>query len=198
MKLFVNSASPFARKARIVIREKGLLATTEEVHVVPVESHPDLTGANPIAQIPALIDDDGVTWCDSALISARLDGQGEGPLLLPQTADAYWATRRLEVAAAAILEMTVKMVLENRRPENERSPFWLKRWEESLRRGFERAEAMCPGPDVFNLGTITLAIAATYADFRYPHIDWRATAPKTAALQAELENRQSFIDTYPK
>ena len=45
---------------------------------------------------------------------------------------------------------------------------------------------------------VTLAIAATYADFRYPHIDWRAMAPKTAALQAELEKRQSFIDTYPK
>ena len=198
MKLFINSASPFARKARIVIREKGLLARTEEVHVVPVESHPDLTGANPVAQIPALIDDDGTAWSDSALIAAWLDVEGEGPRLLLDMGDAYWTARRLEVAAAAILEMTVKMVLEYRRPENERSPFWLKRWEEGLRRGFERAEAMCPGPDVFDLGTITLAIAATYADFRYPHIDWRATAPKTAALQAELEKRQSFIDTYPK
>ncbi len=198
MKLFVNSASPYARKARIVIREKGLLGRTQEIHVVPVDSHPDLTSANPLAQIPALIDDDGTAWTDSALICAWLDGRGEGPRLLPPTGDAYWATRRLEVAAAAILEMTVKMVLENRRQESERSPFWLTRWEEGLRRGFERAEAMCPGPASFTLATMTLAIAATYADFRYPHIDWRTTAPKIAAVQDELEKRQSFIDTYPK
>ena len=198
MKLFINSASPYARKARIVIREKGLLDRTEEVHVVPVDSHPDLTGANPVAQIPALIDDDGTAWTDSALISAWLDGQGTGPRLLADGGDEYWATRRLEVTAAAILEMTVKMVLENRRGEQERSAFWLRRWEDGLRRGLERAEALCPAAPSLDLGTLTLAIAATYADFRYPHIDWRATAPKTAAVQVELEKRPSFIDTYPK
>jgi len=197
MKLFVNSASPFARKARIVLREKGLSAETEEIFTVPVESQPDLVAANPVAQIPALIEDDGTAWTDSALISAWLDRKGEGPRLLPE-GEAYWAARRLEVAANAVLEMTVKMVLENRRPENERSPFWLKRWEDGLRRGLGRVETMCPAPDVFDMGSLTVAIAATYATFRYPHIDWRVTCPKVAALTAELEKRQSFIDTYPK
>lgn len=197
MKLFVNSGSPFARKARIMVREKGLLDRVEEVFVIPVESHPDLVAANPLAQIPALVGDDGVRWTDSSLIVHWLDGQGEGPRLLPQ-GEAAWPVRRLEVMAAGILEMTVKMVLENRRPETERSPFWLERWEGNLLRGFEVAEAVCPAPDVFDLGSMTLGIAATYADFRYPHIDWRKVAPKTATLQAELEKRQSFIDTYPK
>lgn len=62
MKLFINSGSPFARKARIVVRERGWLAKTEEVFTAPVESQPDLVEANPVAQIPALIDDDGVCW----------------------------------------------------------------------------------------------------------------------------------------
>ncbi|MBW8881139.1 MAG: hypothetical protein JF615_06860 [Asticcacaulis sp.] len=42
MKIFINSASPYARKVRIVVREKGLLPQVEEVFTVPVESQPDL------------------------------------------------------------------------------------------------------------------------------------------------------------
>ncbi|MBW8881140.1 MAG: glutathione S-transferase [Asticcacaulis sp.] len=144
-----------------------------------------------------MIDDDGVCWTDSALISARLDELGTGPRLLP-AGEAAWPVRRLELLAAGILEMQVKMVLENRRPESERSPFWLKRWEDNLMRGFAVAEAVCPAPEVFDLATVTLAAAATYCDFRYPHIDWRGVAPKVAALREVMERRQSFIDTYPK
>lgn len=197
MKLFVSPASPYARKVRIVLREKGLLDQTEEVFTVPVDSPPDLVTVNPVSQIPALVASDGTAWTDSALISAWLDGQGSGPRLMPE-GDAGWATRRLEVAANAILEMTVKMVLENRRPENERSPFWLKRWEDGLRRGLDRLEAMCPAADAFDIGSISVAVTATYAEFRYPHIDWRSTCPKVAALTGTLEKRQSFVDTYPK
>lgn len=197
MKLFINAGSPFARKVRIVAREKGLASRVEEVFTVPVDSPPDLVAANPLAQIPALIDEEGTGWTDSALICAWLDRQGQGPRLIPD-GEAGWPVRRLEVLAAGLLEMTVKMVLENRRPEAERSAFWLARWRDNLLRGFAAAEAVCPAPDAVDLGSLTLGIAATYSDFRYPEIDWRSSAPKVAALQVELEKRQSFIDTYPK
>jgi glutathione S-transferase len=199
MKLFINAASPFARKARIVVREKGLLSGVEEVVTVPVESRPDLAAANPVCQIPALSDDDGTNWSDSTLICAWLDSKGTGPKLLPEAGTpAWWAVRRVEVQGIAITEMLVRMVLEYRRPESERSPFWLDRWQTNLMRGFEVAEKTCPAPDVLDMGTITLAIAATYTDFRYPHLDWRSVAPKIAALRESLEKRPSFIDTYPK
>ncbi|ESQ73783.1 glutathione S-transferase [Asticcacaulis sp. AC402] len=196
MKLFINSGSPFARKVRIVVREKGLMDQVEEVFVVPVESPSDLVRANPLSQIPALIVD-GTCWTDSSLIAHWLDALGAEPRLLPE-GEAVWPVRRLEVLGAGLLEMTVKMVLENRRPESERSPFWLKRWEDNLLRGFAVAETACPAAEVFDLGSLTLGLAATYADFRYPQIDWRRVAPRVAALQAQLEKRQSFIDTYPK
>jgi glutathione S-transferase len=106
--------------------------------------------------------------------------------------------RRLETAASGMKEMMAKIVYENRRPENERSPFWLQRWESNLKRAFAHAETMCPAPDVFDMGTLSLALAATFCDFRLGHVDWRAIAPNIAALHAQLEKRQSFIDTYPK
>ena len=205
MKLFTSSTSVFVRKVRIVVREKGLVGRIEEIPAVPVEAAPELVAVNPISQLPALIDDDGNAWTDSSLIAAWLDRQGPSsalnptPVLLPDYgSDAYWRVRRLETVASGMTEMLAKIVYENRRPENERSPFWLTRWEGNLMRAFAHAETVCPAADVFDMGTLSLAIAATFCDFRQPHLDWRAVAPKIAAVQAELEKRQSFIDTYPK
>lgn len=199
MKLFISLTSPFARKVRIVSREKSLAGRIEEVIRIPVENAADLVAANPLAQIPALVDDDGVAWSDSSLIAAWLAGQGEGPDLLPPCGgEAYWRTRRVETVASGITDMLARIIYENRRPETERSPSWLGRWHDNLLRAFAHAGAICPEPDVFDMGTLGLAVAATFCDFRMPHIDWRAVAPRVAEVQEVLERRQSFIDTYPK
>ena len=199
MKLFISSTSVFVRKVRVVVREKGLAGHVEELSAVPVEAAPELVAVNPLSQLPALVDDDGTAWTDSGLIAAWLDTQGEGPKLLPDYgSEAYWQVRRVETAASGMNEMLAKIVYENRRPENERSPFWLKRWESNLVRSFTQADLVCPAPDVFDMGTLSLTLAATFCDFRLPQVDWRAVAPRIAAVQAELEKRQSFIDTYPK
>ncbi len=199
MKLFISTTSVFARKVRVVVREKGLNDRVEEIRRVPVEAAPDLVAANPLSQIPALVDDDGQTWTDSGLIAAWLDTQGQGPALIPAVGgDAYWQVRRTETAASALTEMLAKIVYENRRPETERSPFWLQRWREGLERAFVHADNLCPDAEVFDMGALSLGVAATFCDFRLGDLDWRALAPRIAGLQAELEKRQSFIDTYPK
>lgn len=199
MKLFISLTSVYARKVRIVVREKGLTGRVEETVTLPVDAAPELVAANPLSQIPALIDGDGQAWTDSTLIAAWLDGQGDGPALLPPYgSNAYWRVRRMETAAMGMIEMMAKIVYENRRPENERSPFWLRRWEDNLVRAFGVADAHRPDPAVFDMGTLNLAIAGTFCDFRLGHIDWRTKAPHIAAVQAELEKRQSFIDTYPR
>lgn len=199
MNLFVSSTSVFVRKVRVVVRERGLAARIEEISRLPVEAAPDLVAANPLSQLPALIDDEGVCWTDSGLISAWLATQGQGPRLLPDYGtDDYWRVRRVETAGAGLNEMMAKIVYENRRPETERSPFWLERWEGNLKRAFAVADGMCPDASVFDMGTLTLGVAATFCDFRMAHLDWRAIAPRIAALQEVLERRQSFIDTYPK
>ena len=199
MKLFSSTTSVFARKVRIVVQERGLTDRVEEVIRVAVENPADLVAANPMAQIPALIDDDGVTWQDSGLIAAWLAGQGQGPRLIPDYGgDDYWRMRRIEVAAGGLTETLARIVYESRRPEGERSPWWLKRWHDNLLRTFAHAETICPAPGVFDMGSLSLAIAATFCDFRQPQVDWRAVAPRVAALQAELEKRPSFIATYPK
>jgi len=198
MKLFMSATSPFARKVRIVIREKGLTDKVEEVPFVPIEAKPELLAINPLSQIPALIDDNGVSWTDSSLIAAWLDQQGGGPALLPPAGtEDYWRVRRVETAGMGLFEMMAKIVYEYRRPENERSPFWLGRWQDNLKRGFEHAEAICPQGDALDMGSLTLAVAGTFCDLRLFDIGWRSLAPRISRLNETLEKRQSFIDTRP-
>lgn len=196
MRLFINSGSPFARKCRILVREMRLTDRVEDVPTVTLDSVPAHVAVNPFAQVPALVTDHGA-FVDSTLICEWLAAH-YGPYPLYPEGEAQWAARQAEALADGILETAVKMVIEHRRPEAERSPAWLKRWEEGLRRALKAADGLGgvseapPG-----LAEITLASAATYIDFRFPQLDWHAEAPRLVALRDQLEKRQSFIDTYP-
>src|SRR5690606_3573057 len=107
----------------------------QEVLAPPLQNPPELIAANPLAQIPALVTDEAIgTLIDSAFISSWLDQRfNQGERLLPEGED-YWRVRQLEIIANGIIEMIVKKFLEERRPEGERSPSWLKRWEDNALR----------------------------------------------------------------
>ena len=83
MRMHVNPASPFARKARIVARESKTLERLQEIEtaVSPVAPNSDLAAANPLIKIPALILDDGTTLYDSRVICEYLDSLMEDPHL---------------------------------------------------------------------------------------------------------------------
>jgi len=197
MRLFMTVPSPFVRKCRVVAREKGLADRIEEVVADPYANDPALVAANPIAQAPALVTEEGVAFTDSPLICAYLDAIGTGPKLIPTSGDDHWRVRRLEALADAALEMGVKMVLENRRPEHERSPSWLTRWRDGMGRALDTLEAWNPPADPLDLGVIATGCTVTWIGFRHPDFDWRAGRPNLSALSERLEQRESFRQTYP-
>jgi glutathione S-transferase len=197
MRLYISPTSPFARKCRITAREKGLADRIEEIVADPYANDPALVAVNPIVQVPALVDDAGAMFTDSPLICAYLDTMGEGPLLLPMTVTEHWRVRRLEAVADGLTEMGVKMTLELRRPESERSPAWLMRWRDGLMRALDALEAQLPGPETLDLSTLSAVCALTWFDLRHPALDWRQGRPGLTALQAGLESRDSFKATVP-
>lgn len=197
MKLYYSPASPFARKCRILIREKGLLQRVEEIRADPIGGDAALNAVNPIGQVPALIDDDGVAWADSPLICARLDALAGAPAFIPE-GEARWAALRRETRADAIMEVGVKMRLESIRPEGERSSTWMARWREGLVRGLDAAEADAPDAGAsIDIGAVALVCALTWLDLRHPDLVWRDGRPRLAALQKALEERASFRETAP-
>jgi len=198
MKLYITTPSPYARKVRIVARERGLADRVEEIAVDPYGNAPELLATNPIVQVPTLIAQDGVPLTDSPVIAEYLDGLGDGPRLLPADGSERWAVKRVETLANAALEMGVKLLLEKRRPEHERSPSWMARWTDNMGRALDALEAAAPDADRFDMGVLTAGVAVTWIGFRHPDYDWKASRPKLVALQTALEARPSFIDTYPR
>ena len=197
MRLYISPASPFARACRIVAREKGLIDRIEEVMVDPYANPPELLAANPIAQVPALVTEDGLTLSDSAVICDWLDAHGSGPRLLPDGPD-RWRVRRVATLANGALEMGVKLLLETRRPQGEQSPSWMSRWTLNLNRALDGLEAEPLRTDPLDVGAITAAVAATWLGFRHPGLDWVTGRPALATLQAKMETRPSFVETFPR
>lgn len=197
MKLYISTASPYARKCRIVAREQGLAGRVEEIVADPYANDPALLAANPVVQVPTLIAEDGLPLNDSPVICEYLDALGTGPRLLPEGGPERLRVRRLETLANGALEMGVKLVLEKRRPEHERSPMWIARWTENMARALDALEAADLQPDDLNVGTITAAAAATWIGFRHPDLDWAGGRPRLAAFTAAVERRPSFAATRP-
>jgi glutathione S-transferase len=197
MKLYITAPSPFARKCRIVAREKGLSNRVEEIVADPYSNAPELLAANPLVQVPTLIADDGLPITDSPVICEYLDELGSGRRLLPQDGPERWRVKRVETLASGVLEMGVKLVLEKRRPEHERSPSWIQRWTLNMGRALDALEAAAPQADPLDMGLITTGVAVTWIGFRHPDFDWRTGRPNLIALQTALEQRDSFLQTRP-
>lgn len=197
MKLYITVPSPYARKCRIVAREKGLAGRIEEIAVDPYANAPELLASNPLVQVPTLIAEDGLPLNDSPVICEYLDALGAGPRLLPEGGPERLRVRRLETLADGALEMGVKLVLEKRRPEDERSPSWIDRWTTNMHRALDMLEAAAPDASRLDMGVITAGVAVTWIGFRHPDFDWQGGRPGLVALQAVLEARTSLRETTP-
>lgn len=197
MKLYITTPSPFARKCRIVAREKGLAERIEEIVVDPYANAPELLATNPVVQVPTLIATDGLPITDSPVICEWLDTYGAGARLMPHDGPERWRVKRIETLGNAALEMGVKLVLEKRRPEHERSPSWIARWTANMGRALDALEAADLRAEPLDMGIITAGVAVSWIGFRHPDHDWKTGRPGLVALQAALEQRASFIDTAP-
>ncbi|KAK0338810.1 hypothetical protein LTR94_037094, partial [Friedmanniomyces endolithicus] len=85
-----------------------------------------------------------------------------------------------------------------RRPEHERSPSWIARWTVNMGRALDALETAAPDAEALDMGVLTAGIAVTWIGFRHPDYDWKTGRPNLVALQAALEQRPSFIDTFPR
>jgi glutathione S-transferase len=192
MKLIYSPGSPFARKVRIVLAEKDLPFESLVVDAYEVDT---LLAANPIGQVPALVLDDGSGLADSGVICAWLDAHHPEPRLIPE-GEAQWPVRRLEALADAMAENTVKLRMEQMRPEAKRSAEMMERHVRKTRRGLDALETQAFG-DALCMAQIALVCALDYMDFRCPEIAWREGRPALTALHARLSKRPSLMETRP-
>ena len=175
MKLLYSPTSPYVRKVRVVLREKNLQDSIEEIKKIPFENPPELLAANPLGKIPVLILDDGSSLYDSPVICEYLDSLTSELELFPlPESDERWTILRAQALADGIMDVSVAVVMERRRPESEQSESAIQRWQEQIRAGVKEAVNQLEGmPSNINIGHISLAIALSYLDFRHHDLQWR-------------------------
>ena len=196
MKLIYSLTSPYARKVRILVIEKGLDATVEHVIASPLAEPEKVIPANPLGKIPVLLTDAGALY-DSPVICEYLDSLAGGPLL-PASGASRWAILRVQALADGIMDSAFSMVMEQLRPESERSGQWSERWRAAILRATIDADRDFPRlADRFDLGQIAMAAALGYLAFRLPDIDWQTDAPSLATWWSETGQRASLLATRP-
>jgi glutathione S-transferase len=199
MKLFYAPASPFARKARLLIRELGL-SSIEEIAVNPFERPPALVTLNPLSKVPTLVLDDGSALYDSQVICEFLAYQSGNSTLVPPSGLDRWQTLRRHALANGILDQAYNAAVEiNRRPEHERSPDWINRWCMAIERGLVVIDREWPvWGESLTLAHVTTACLLSYLDLRLSAlIEWRKQCPTLASWHAVFSARPSMLQTAP-
>lgn len=196
MKLFYSEFSPFVRKVRVIAAEKGV--PLELIKTAPFDDDAEFLRANPLSKIPALITDDGVAYSDSSVICEYLDVIAPTPPLYPADKKERLAVLQREYLALGILDATVKLTIESRRPEGTRWEKFIERQKNSVLRTCAVLEKEAASFNSSYTDMITLACAIGYIEIRHSrNINWREGNPNLTKWYSNFCTRKSFVETEP-
>jgi len=198
MKLFYSKTSPYSRKVRITILEKGLAAQVEAILCNPFDEAVELKVLNPLGKIPTLVLDDGRVVYDSPVICEYLDTINNHGQLMPLNSDARLQVNTWQALADGIVDASYNIVMEGRRDESERSASNVERWKASIRNAVDQVERQIETlPAGITMAQISLAAALGYLDFRLSYLEWRSARPQSSAWYEAFAKRPSMVETQP-
>lgn len=105
MKLIIATPSPFARKVRVILREKGI--DCEEVIDIPWNKNTITDGLNPLGKIPILLSDGIEPVFDSKNIVEYLELLNPEPTFYPENHYQKLKARLVETAADGVCDAVV-------------------------------------------------------------------------------------------
>jgi glutathione S-transferase len=201
MQLHHNAASPFVRKVMAVAIETGLAERIEPVKRLPSPVAPvaEVNADNPLGKIPCLVTDDGAALYDSRVICEYLDGLHDGPRMFPAAGAARWTALRRQALADGVMDAGVLTRYETfLRPQEVRWDAWIENQKQKFRRGLDALDSEAASLDAVDIGTLAIACALGYLDFRFADQDWRASRPRLATWFGQFAQRPSIAQTAPQ
>ena len=194
MKLFYSENSPFARVARVFVREKGLRDRVEEVLAELRSPENEILSHGPTGKAPALLTGTGHLLSETPVVCAYLDALAPARLLVPGD-EALLETYGLGLAYMDSLAWRFR---ESRRPAEERSPDFLAYEKDRCRRCCDALEGLTDRiSGDMTAAQIVVAVALDAADRFHPDDAWRDGRPKLAAWHEVFAARPSMIETRP-
>ncbi len=194
MKLFYSPNSPYVRKVMATALAVGVDNLITTVPANPHVSPPDLVAANPLSKIPCLVTSDGLALFDSPVICEYLDAIGSA-ILFPSGA-ARWRALKHQAIGDGIMDAAVGRRGEQARPSEAARDAVMQRQQAAVTRALDQLEADIP-PDHLDIGTIAVACALGYLDFRFAAEDWRAGRPHLTAWYEKMAARPEIASTAP-
>ncbi|GAB2901657.1 glutathione S-transferase [Uliginosibacterium flavum] len=200
MKLIASLTSPYVRKIRVLLLEKGI--PFEFVNDPPWEAGNHVADVNPLGKVPALLTDENEAFFDSPIIADYLETLGQNAPQLPTDALEALRVKQLEALADGIADAAVVWLLETRRAAEKQDAGVIERQRGKVERGLDAIEVRLASGDwlhgnVFSRADIAIACCVGWIDFRFPAYDWRSSRPALAAHTARLLARPSFVQTVP-
>ena len=198
MKLIYSEASPYARTARMVVRELGLEPQVEEVAHHPFDNPKELVEANPLCKVPCLIDDNGMAIFDSQVIAEYLDAKGSHEKKLFADINQDWQLKTLHSLTRGLLDTAVALQQDKMRGDGQ-SEFWQERYFGALDRGLSYLQKhLASYPKRFEILSINTVALIDYIRFRHPEYTKLDGFTKLGLWFDEQQNRPSVAQTVPK
>jgi glutathione S-transferase len=197
VKLSNVSTSPFVRKVRACAITRGIDQKIELVPTNLAAASPEFMAINPLGKVPALVTDDGVALFDSPVICEYLDSVGEALPMFPPHGASRWRALKLQAMGDGILDASVPRRGEMMKPQDEGRIAWIARQKAAVDRTLDALEADLPHRHV-DIGSITVACALGYLDFRFSAQPWRDRRPKLAAWYTAFAQNPGIARTVPK
>ena len=193
MKLRYGAASPFARKCALAAHILGL---ADRITLVDNSNDPGdaIRSRNPLNKIPMLLTDDGTAIFDSPVILEYLDHVAGGGKILPKEPGPRFRALVQQALADGLMDAAILVMYEGRfREPAQHSEKWVAMQQGKVNKALQALEADLPGHEI-NVGTITIACALGYLDFRFAG-EWRKSHAK---LSAWLDSFAARVPGYNK
>ncbi len=200
LRLISATPSPYARKVRIALSEKGIPFELETE--VPWDNNTATPQYNPLEKLPVLIVEDGSAVYESRFILEYLEAKFPLPPLLPDDIDGKLAARRVEVLCDGVCDAFVLLFWERHRKAEHRSEPWMARQQRKIDGGLAAVARIAGDRDFvigdrFGLADIVAGTVLGYLSVRWPDYSWRDRHPNLAVLSDRLEQRPSFRNSVP-
>jgi glutathione S-transferase len=197
LQLIGSLTSPYVRKVRIELAQKGL---EYDFILDDVWSPaPQVLQFNPLGQVPCLILTDATVLTDSRSIVDYLD------LRVPPVAlDGSERVQliRWQALAEGVMDAAVKYRVEQLRPEGLQSAAWFERQQFKLHRAFVAFDERLRDQAWLVTGQATradsvLMCALNFIDLRIPDWAWRAEFEYLSRFERLMSERPEFAATAP-
>lgn len=198
MQLFHSLTSPYSRKVRVTLFEKGI--PFEDINVATSATQPG--NVNPLGKVPTLVLDDGTVLFDSTVITETLDALYPSPRLIPESTPERAMVRRWEALADGVCDVVIPVILDSRRPEAQQDPAYCAKQLGKSRAALAFLEqALVDGrrylhDNTFSLADIAVVSMLGYLKLRRPEL-LEGDYPHVLRYLAGQLGRPSLAETIP-